>query len=57
MAEGARVRLEVMLECGRDRISGTVDDHEGEPVQFGGWLELMSALDAACARADADDEP
>ena len=50
MAEGACIQLEVALQCGGDTISGTVDDHSGQRVQFSGWLELMSAFEACCAR-------
>ncbi|HVF78044.1 MAG TPA: hypothetical protein VNA28_07085 [Solirubrobacteraceae bacterium] len=44
------MRLEVALRCGGNTISGTVDDHCGHAAQFSGWLELMSAFDAICAR-------
>ncbi len=50
MAERACLRLEVALLCGGDTISGTVDDRSGQTVQFSGWLELMSAFEAFCAR-------
>lgn len=50
MAEGPCVQLEVALQCGGDTISGTVDDRSGQTVQFRGWLELMSAFEAFCAR-------
>jgi len=53
MAEGACLRLDVALACGGDTISGTVDDHAGELVEFSGWLELMSAFDTVCTRASA----
>ena len=52
MAVGTSVRLEVALQCGGDTISGTIDDHTGQAAQFSGWLELMSAFEALCARAD-----
>lgn len=51
MAEGSPIRLAVTLECHRDTIGGTVDDHAGDLVEFSGWLELMSAFDTICARA------
>lgn len=51
MAEGTCIRLEVVLRCGGDTISGTVDDHSTEALQFSGWLEFMSALDTVRARA------
>jgi hypothetical protein len=57
MAEGACLRLEVALQCGGDTISGTVDDRSGHAVRFSGWLELMSALDAACARVGVSGRP
>lgn len=31
-------------------IHGRLDDGGGIPVEFAGWLELMSALERACAR-------
>jgi hypothetical protein len=52
MTEGTCIRLEVALQCGGDTISGTIDDHSGQTAQFSGWLELMSAFEALCARAD-----
>jgi hypothetical protein len=51
MAEGPSVQLNVALRYGGDTISGTVDDRSGQTVQFSGWLELMSAFEAFCARA------
>lgn len=51
MAEDTCVRLEVALRCGGNTISGTVDDHSDQTLQFSGWLELMSALDTVRARA------
>ena len=51
MAEGPYVRLEIALSCGGDTITGTVDDHANQALQFRGWLELMSALDTVCAQA------
>jgi len=51
MAEGTPIRLAVTLECNRDTIGGTVDDHAGDLVEFSGWLELMSAFDTICDRA------
>lgn len=53
MPEDTCVRLEVALTCGANTISGTVDDHSNQTLEFSGWLELMSALDTVCARACA----
>lgn len=52
MPDDARLHLHVALERGGDTIRGTVADGAGPPMDFRGWLELMSAFDVACARAD-----
>jgi hypothetical protein len=54
MSDDARVHLHVALERGGDTIRGTVADGAGPPLDFRGWLELMSAFDLACARAVPD---
>ncbi len=51
MADDTRLHLDVALEPGGDTIHGSVRDRAGTAVEFTGWLELMSAFDAACARA------
>jgi len=53
MADDTRVHLHVALERdGDETIRGTVADGAGAARAFTGWLELMSAFDAARARAD-----
>jgi hypothetical protein len=51
MADATDVHLDVRLELGGDTITGTVDDGAGPAVKSTGWLDLMSAFDAASARA------
>jgi len=51
--EPGRVRLTVELEAGGDVISGTARPERGSAVEFVGWLELMSVLEAATASVDA----
>lgn len=46
------IRLDVALACRGDTITGIIEDHRGDAVPFTGWLELMSAFDTVCARAD-----
>lgn len=43
----ARVHLHVALEGDHEPIRGTLTDSDGTRHDFTGWLELMSALDAA----------
>ena len=50
MVEDTCIRLEVALACRGDTISGTVEDHTGDAVEFCGWLELMSAFERVCSR-------
>jgi hypothetical protein len=45
------VHVVLAIERGADTIRGSVDD-----VTFTGWLELMSALDAARGAAAGDDD-
>ncbi len=52
MADEQRLVLEVALVRDGHMIRGTVADGAGPAVGFDGWLELMSALDTVCARAD-----
>lgn len=51
MAEHPPVYLTVALEPGEEPIRGTIDDGIRPRVEFSGWLELMSALETACAAA------
>jgi hypothetical protein len=54
----ARVNLHVALERDHEPIRGTLTGSDGTPHDFTGWLELMSALDAAHDRAsDGRSEP
>lgn len=52
MADERRLAVEVALVRNGQRIHGTIDDHAGTVVEFAGWLELMSAFDTVCARAE-----
>jgi len=53
-AEQQPVRMTVELESAEDPLQGSLDDGRGPPIEFAGWLELMSALDKARERAAAD---
>jgi hypothetical protein len=46
--------MTVELESAEDPLQGSLDDGRGPPIEFAGWLELMSALDKARERAAAD---
>lgn len=47
------VSMTVEVDVATDPISGSLRDGSGPPIAFAGWLELMSAIDTACARATA----
>ena len=52
MSDHARVHLAVALELSDEEpIRGAIDDGIRPPAEFRGWLELMSALEAARARS------
>jgi hypothetical protein len=46
--------MTVELDSALDPLHGCLDDGRGAPIEFAGWLELMSALDTARERAAAD---
>ena len=46
--------MTVELDSALDPLHGSLDDGRGAPIEFTGWLELMSALDTARERAAAD---
>jgi hypothetical protein len=52
-----RLRVEVAVERDAEPIRGTLEDGVGGPIEFTGWLELMSAFDSARARAIAAPDP
>lgn len=43
--------MTLALDVTADPISGSLDDGAGTVTEFAGWLELMSAVEGACARA------
>jgi hypothetical protein len=45
------LHLEVAVEQASEPIHGMLDDGIGTTIEFTGWLELMSAVDTARARA------
>lgn len=50
MPDDEDVQLRVTI--GNDEpIHGTIEDGAGTIIEFTGWLELISALDSACAQA------
>jgi glutathione S-transferase len=57
VAESRTLQLDVALEPGADPIRGTVRDGILPAREFAGWLELMSAFDAARALAAAGEAP
>jgi glutathione S-transferase len=57
VADAPTLRLDVALELGAEPIRGTVHDGLLPARTFAGWLELMSALDAARAQAAAGPAP
>ncbi len=48
-----RVHLDVALDLDGEAIRGSVGDGVAAPVEFAGWLELMSAFEIARAKAQA----
>ncbi len=46
--------MRMAVEVAADPIRGSIDDGAGTVVGFAGWLELMSAVESACARAAAE---
>ena len=51
MDADGRVHLDVALEVAGEAIRGTVGDGVRPPVEFTGWLELMSVFELARANA------
>ncbi len=43
--------MTVEVEPDVEPIAGSLDDGRGAPIEFAGWLELMSAFETARARA------
>ncbi len=43
--------MTVELEPDAEPIAGSLDDGRGAPIEFAGWLELMSAFETARSRA------
>ena len=54
MAVDDRVHLDVALELGGETIRGTLSDGVSPPLEFSGWLELMSAFEVARSEAQAN---
>ncbi len=57
MDADGRVHLDVALEVEGEAIRGTVSDGASPPLEFSGWLELMSAFENARSDARSTDGP
>jgi hypothetical protein len=53
MTSSGYVRVVVDLDVGSDTIRGSLDDGAGPPIEFTGWLELMSGFETVRERAGA----
>lgn len=53
MSTTPRVQLTLEFDPGAERIRGTIQHEEDDPVPFDGWVQLTSALEAALVRARA----
>lgn len=51
MSAETRVSVAVELDVSSEPINGTLDDGAGAPIEFSGWLELMSGFETVCERA------
>jgi hypothetical protein len=50
------VSIAVALDIDAEPIHGSVDDGSGAPIEFTGWLELMSVITKLQTRAADDRE-
>lgn len=51
-AKPHRVQMTVELDVTTEPVSGVLDPGHGAVVEFAGWMELMSAMETACAGTD-----
>ncbi len=51
MSAEERVSVTVELDADADPICGTLLDAAGPPIEFSGWLELMSGFEIVSRRA------
>ena len=54
---GNALHLELQLQTETEPITGRLTDQQGRAIDFTGWLELITAIEAAMAGASHPAEP